>query len=458
MKKAITMALCAMTPVVLAGNVNEEVLKKIEMLQQQIEQQQVQIEALKTQLSTSEETVTDLVKAEVDTALETKGVAQVSDVGSVINLPSWIDAVDVSGNLQLKWERKEFESTSEDEEDEERFRSRIRLGGVWHNEAESWVIGLGLVTGDVEDCAPGDTADAPNTWSEADIFDAGDIRWDYAYAKHIFQDDLEGLAVLLGQTPFPYTASWAFFDQDIRPIGATAVYTRDCWSAMIGWYDVFNPQQDGGDADNAFESDAMLYALQLGWAGAVYDVDAQVAVAYYHYNEVTTANSPDDVELYGDALDDDYNFQILDLFVSGQTDVTEDVAVDMYGQVWVNVGADGEDGTGQLDAGMDPESEDVGWIIGLGACWGPWSLSYSYAAIGADSAPSPVVDNTFVTGGLAANTNVEAHSIAARYNMTEHASVGASAVIMESDEDYQYMDYAVSEESTLYTFDFIYDY
>ena len=94
-----------------------------------------------------------------------------------------IDQVKIKGDLRVRYERRDTEyENSDDDYARDRWRSRFRIGGVWKNKKEDWEVGAGLATG-------GSGATSTNdTWSDDEPFETGDIRLDYAYAKHKMND------------------------------------------------------------------------------------------------------------------------------------------------------------------------------------------------------------------------------------------------------------------------------
>ncbi|MFP3927588.1 MAG: putative porin [Desulfobacteraceae bacterium] len=159
-----------------------------------------------------------------------------------------IDNLTLKGDLRLRYERRDRNRPAGEEEDDarDRFRTRFRLGGIWQNDAENWEAGAGLATG----------SDGPTstnaTWSKNKHFETGDIRLDYAYAKHEFNDSFR---ITLGQHKNPYQTTWALWDGDVRPAGLTAQYEKGGLFLTAGGYDIY---QAGDDV-------SMMFSVKLGY-------------------------------------------------------------------------------------------------------------------------------------------------------------------------------------------------
>jgi len=124
-----------------------------------------------------------------------------------------------------------------------------------------------------------------------------------------------------------------------------------------------------------------------------------------------------------------YEWRIADLYAEGGMAVG-DAEVSVYGDLFMNFGADGARGTGQLGGTLDPDDEDMGWVLGAGLTMGPFSLGYAYAQVEADSLVAGLSD--FVFGFGVAATDIQGHVINVDYNVTDNCSVGFEADIYEA--------------------------
>ncbi len=411
MKKIIcAAALCATTLMALntasaATTTELEILEKLEYLQNKIAAQQEHITHLEDMQGKDD-----------------KGTASGSSAITLTNKA--IDQLKIKGDLRVRYERRDHDEPAGDNEGRDRWRSRFRIGGVWKNSAEKWEVGAGLATG-------GSSATSTNaTWSENDMFETSDIRLDYAYAKHKWED----FAITLGQQKDPFEKSWIFFDGDVRPAGLTLHYGKDSGVfATAGSYAV-RYYKTGSNGANT----AMLWHGQTGWQGKVGKASYLIAGGYQVYDGVFSNHEAPNI---------DYDFEIADLYAKVSLPVGS-AKLSFYGQVWTNLGAEGNDGQGMLGGTLNPEDEDMGWILGMDAKMGPVKLSYAYAVVEADSLYGDLKDQDFGDG--LSDTDVKGHKLGASYNISKNFSTAVTAQFYEANER------SDEEDVDLYQLDFKY--
>lgn len=402
---ALAMLFLAPQVVGAAEYTQEQILQEFESLKQKIQSQQEHIEKLQS-------IIDETMDKKIDAKVEEK-IAESAD-SKVTLANKFIDQLDIKGDLRVRYERREVE----DGTDRDRWRTRFRVGGVWKNLTESWEVGAGLATGGTEGTSTNDT------WGDASVFETGDIRLDYAYAKH----KVDAFAFTLGQQKNPYVATWLIWDGDLRPTGFTGQFAHDSgFFATAGAYGL-----ELIDGDNT----AMLYAGQVGYANKIGDVKLTVAAGYQHYDSVFSG---------AEAPNPDYDFQIGDLYA--KADIPFDkLTLSPYVQVWNNFGADGD--VSQAGGGLDPKDEDLGWVAGIDGKMGAFKLGYAYAVVGADSIVEGLKDADFGTG--AGDVDVKGHKISGAYSFTKNVSAAVTAMFYESDER------SIDEEADLYQFDINY--
>lgn len=385
----------------------EKILKELEYLKQKVQAQQQHIDQLQTIIN---ETMDKKIDAKVEEKMAKGGSSKIALANE------FIDQLEIKGDLRVRFERADVDGgTAQD-----RFRTRFRVGGVWKNKTESWEIGAGLATGGTSGTSTNDT------WGDAEPFETGDIRLDYAYAKHKMND----FTFTLGQHKNPYITSWLLWDGDLRPTGFTGHYAHEMGLfATLGAYGL-----ELIDKDNT----AMLYAGQVGYASAIGDVNLTLAAGYQHFDSVSsTAYAPNS----------EYDFEIGDIYAQADFSVGS-FKLSPYAQVWSNFGTDGDVGQGQLGGTLDPEDEDLGWVAGLNAKINQVKFGYAYAVVGADSLFEGLKDSDF--GYKADGVDVEGHKINLSYGFTKNVSAGITAMLYESDER------SDDEEVDLYQFDVVY--
>ena len=382
-----------------AGDYNQQqILKELEALKQKIKSQQDYIDHLTTLMN---ESMDEKIEAKVEEKIA-------ADQGSKIQLANaFIDQVKIKGDLRVRYERRdrtEPSGSTKSDKARDRYRTRFRLGGVWQNQTENWEIGAGLATGGSSGTSTNDT------WGDDSPFETGDIRLDYAYAKHKIND----VSLTLGQHKNPFVKSWLIWDSDLRPTGLTAHYVND--------FGVFVTL--GGYGVRLYDDDntAMMYAGQVGYKNKIKDVKLTVAAGYQHYDSIFSNNA---------APNPEYDFQIGDLYAKAEFKVGS-VKLSPYAQVWSNLGADGDAGEGQMGGILEPEDEDLGWVVGLGAKIAKVKLGYAYAIVGADSIYGELKNTDFGSG--ISTTDIKGHKISAFYDVTKNMSAGITAMLYEADE------------------------
>lgn len=310
----------------------------------------------------------------------------------------FIENLGINGDLRIRYEHAEKDIDNEDPVD--RWRQRFRLGMKWNNTAENWTIAAGLATG-------GDDATSTNhTYSDKKFFETGDIRLDYAYAEH----KIDAFKFIAGQQKNPFLTTWALWDSDVMPVGFTGQYQMDKFFMTLGGYDVRYIDNDV----------AYMYAIQ---AGAKLDF-VTAALGFYNYHRVD--------EILGlETLDKDYGYDILDFYVSSEIK-TDMVKISPYAHIFYNMGAEGEQGQSFLGGNLDPEDENMGWLVGVNTGIDKFSIAVDYTRIGADSCIAGLKDATF--GDALKSVDVQGFKIGLGYKVTQNFSLAATAYLYEAAE------------------------
>ena len=336
--------------------------------------------------------------------------------------------MELSGDLRIRYEYKEKDVDNEDPTD--RMRQRFRLGMKWNNPGENWKIAAGLATGG------SDATSTNDTLSDGSFFETGDIRLDYAYAEH----KMNNFKFIAGQQKNPFQTTWALWDSDVRPAGFTA--TMDLKPAFVtaGWYDVYY-------ADNDM---AQMEAIQ---AGLKTDIIAG-ALAFYNFHDDAPEIMGDFLtkEKFGrkttdedgntvyviDYMDPDYSYQIIDLYLKADIK-TDMLKISPHAQIFYNIGAEGEEGqsllSGEQKNGadlLDPEEENLGYLLGVKASIDKIKLGVEYASIGADACVPLLKDSDW--GSALQYVDVEGFKLGLGYALTKHCELNATAYLYEAKE------------------------
>jgi hypothetical protein len=340
----------------------------------------------------------------------------VSASAGTVATSDFIDKLELNGDLRVRYEQVAKDVDNEDKND--RWRQRFRLGMKFNNPEECWKIAAGLATGG------SDATSTNDTYSDDSFFDTGDIRLDYAYAEH----KMDAFKFIAGQQKNPWETTWLFWDSDVRPVGLTGQFTMDQFFLTAGAYDVKYIDKDV----------AYMYAVQ---GGAKTEM-ITAALGFYTYNRVDEIL---DAKVF-ETMDDDYSYDIIDFYVSA--DIKADpVKIKPYAQVWYNWGAEGEKGQSVI-AGLDPENENLGWIVGCETKIDKFSVSLDYAQVEADSVLQGLKDADF--GSQLNSTDVEGFKIGLGYSITKNFGLAAAAFLYEAKER------DLDQDPTTYQFDMNY--
>ena len=386
-----------------AGGNDDEIMRELELLRNKMAAQMERIEYLEGQID-----------KKVEEAVEKNGSSK------VVLANKFIDQLTLKGDLRVRYERRDKDLKGGGGEARDRWRTRFRVGGVWENMAEDWQVGAGLATGS------GDPTSTNDTWSETEAFETGDIRLDYAYAKHKLPNTM---SFTLGQHKNPYEASWVMWDSDVRFAGFTGKYGEKSGPFVtLGGYGA--KLVDGNNT-------AMLYAGQIGYNGKVGDAKYIIAAGYHAYDStfINDVNTDDELNL-GNIDPEQYDINVGDIY--GKVSFPAGPAkLSLYGQLWQNFGADGDAGESQEAnfTTQKPEDYDTGWVLGLDAKINQFKLGYAYAVVEADSLYGVLKDGDFGDGISSNGTNVKGHRVKLGYSFSKNWSAGLTWLNFEEDEE-----------------------
>jgi len=419
---AAALGLCLYLPgaALAGGNTsNEAILRELQDLRAQVSSQQAEIDMLKEQKAATPAEDMEYLKSKV-TAQQEHIEAIEAKKGFVMADNKFIDQITLKGDMRVRYEmrEKEYKEGKGTDITRERFRTRFRLGGVWDNKEENWQVGAGLATG-------GDDPTSTNdTWSENKPFETGNINLDYAYAKHTWND----FSMTLGQSENPYKSSWVFWDGDVRLAGMTLAYgQKEGVFATGGAYGAKLVQDD---------DTAMLYMGQAGYNGKFSEKGKfTVATGYQTYGN----------ELFNDAAVADFKLDSIDpnVYELSIGDIYGDVSfpagpakIKLYGQTWMNFGADGQIGQSQAGSSFTqtPGDNDLGWVLGAEAKINDFKVGYAYSMVEADSLFGYLSDSDFGDG--LSKTNKKGHRVQLGYSLSKNWSTDFTYLNFERLEDY----------------------
>ncbi len=317
---------------------------------------------------------------------------------AAVTASEFLKGLSINGDLKIRYDYQDTDKTGE--EALERLRTRFRLGMRWNNPEENWKIAAGLCTG-------GLNANSPQaTYSNEKTFETGDIRLDYAYAEH----KLDNLKFIAGQQKNPFATSFALWDSDVRPAGFTSGVDLNPVFITAGVYQARYIDKDI----------ARMEAVQV--SGKTDFMTA--AVAFYNYHRI-------DEYILKEGMDKDYTYQIVDFYVSGKI-AADPVVLTPYAQVFYNLGAKGEKGQSIQGGNLDPEEENIGYVVGMDAKIDRINLGIAWAQIGADSVMQDLKDSNF--GKAFGSTDAQGFKLKLKYALTRHFSLSGTAYLCEAKE------------------------
>ena len=397
---------------------DEELLRKIEAMQQQIQAQQTMLNQLRQQIQEQQQNTPTVVKAEVKTQMDERLSKQSAPL---ISLGKGIEGLSLVGDLRLRYEYADTDRDSQpDANYKSRFRHRVRVGGVWKNPTEEWEVGLGLEAGS------SDGTSANQSWNTSKVWESGSVYLDYAYAKHTFGDT--GLSLTLGQQKNPWTCGMVNFDGDLRPTGATLAWKNDLLFANIGAYNIRGDNSVTGSGSS--QDLANMYGGQIGMNWENDDLKALLAFGFFAYDDNTSEYQMGS---------DEANYQIGMAYgeLGGKIG---DVAVKGFAEVAMNFGADDDFSQGAAYgraptdlADYSPESNDLAWMLGVEAKFNRFKAKYAYAHIEGDSVPWFVSDSDFGSGALRSSrsVNVQGHTFGLTCDISKNFSIGGTVMLTD---------------------------
>jgi len=409
---AVALGCCLYLPTaVLAGGgkkASDDMARELQDLRDQLARQQAEIDMLKGQKAG-------------DPSLAGRVEALEKKKGYVMAKNEFIDQVTLKGDFRVRYEYLDYNMKNGGQDyDKERFRNRFRLGGIWQNKAENWVVGAGVATGDYNN--PTSTND---TWGTEAPFDHSEFNLDYAYAKHTWND----FNMTLGQMESPYVTTWAMYDPDVRFTGLTLAY-----GAKEG---VFATVSAYGAEEYALASDtntSMMYWGQVGYKNKFSEKGKYtLAVGYQMYDQEFINNDG----YTGNIDENQYGLSIGDLY-GDVTFPAGPVTLKLYGQVWMNFDADGAIGRSQAGSTFPetPDDNDMGWVLGLNGNVEQFHFGYAYAYIEADSLYGYLSDADFACTGTNKYNNDQGHRVNLGYDVTKNWAVDFNFFSVDRIEDF----------------------
>ena len=148
-------------------------------------------------------------------------------------------------------------------------------------------------------------------------------------------------------------------------------------------------------------------------------------------------------------LNSQAQFTIGDVYGQCNMEIDEGFKFQTHFHVALNFGADREGGTQLGQSGINPEDEDLAWLIGGKGSWGPIDFSLNYAHIEADSVLAPIKDSDFGdTAGMTV-TDVEGVKLSLKYIFSKSLTLGGTFMDLDEIE-------GITRDAQLYQLDLVY--
>ncbi len=387
---AASVAMTAFTAVA-----SDDMKAQLEELKNAYVKQQQEMQSMRQQIKDVESVHSEAIHKYIKDEIK----SEVSKQSSLLILNKHVTNLKIKGDLRLRYQREDKSAydkvTGErtGKETRDRFRQRVRVGAEWKT-TEGWTIGLGVATGDEDGSSTNDT------YGDEGVWDTGDLRLDYAFAKHSWDLGQDGTQTLiLGKMKNPFYTSKAFFDGDYRPTGVA--YQIETGSGIFATVGGFTVEQNNDGKD---ENDTTMYAAQVGYANDLF----KAAVAYYYYNNTDGSVAADDFDTT------DHTVELMDAIAEVYLKAG-DFKITPYAQFAINNEAD---------------DEDTAYMIGTKAKIGNFSFGYEYRHMEENAVPSVIMDSDF-TGGA----NYEGSVLSAKYAFSKNMTLGGKAYLTEEIND-----------------------
>jgi hypothetical protein len=356
-----------------------------------------------------------------------------------------IDGLRLTGDLRIRYEQADRHLTGGDDAakgdgDYSRFRSRLRLGGIWTNKTEEWEVGAGLATG--EDANARTTNE---TWGHSTYpFEKGDVFLDYAYARHVWDGPI---SLTVGQQRNPLVSTLVTWDPDINPKGFAAQYGDPKGKEYAGPFLTLGAycldylatgQRIGGDNQERWDDNVWMYVSQAGYAHKGKEFDALGLVGFsrvsdtYRNTAAAEWSKSDDPNNPWGGDDTGYGYQVGEAYGEVKVKVYG-IELRPYAHAAMNFGVDGNKTQAKNSAAgaVDPDDDNLAWMLGMDATRGKWSLGYGYARIEADAVFGPARESEFGYSAGLEDTDLQGHVIRMAYAPLKNLSLSANLYLLE---------------------------
>lgn len=313
-----------------------------------------------------------------------------------VKAADWASKVSLKGDVRLRFQAQKNDPGL----GRRRGRVRYRLGIV-AQPTSGWEVGAGLASG---------SSDLRSTNQSFDsTFSSKGINMDYAYAQYKLNDQFKAIGGKFKFANYLYTASDLMWDSDINPEGFSVNFTHNSelgstfansgiWLLEENGSSVQDPHMIYGQIGQRFGSDSVFGTL----AGTFYNISDNPVLGSFMTEGINS--DPNFGEIF--SLSGEIGHR--DLFGNGvRTSIVAE---------WVT----NSDTT---------TSEDTGYLIGVKAAKGSWSLAYNYADLAQNAWPDIFPDSDRFDG----LTGTKGHEVALTYAVMSNVAVGIDFYSVENE-------------------------
>ncbi len=309
---------------------------------------------------------------------------------------AWIDRLDFSGDLRLRYEeiRRETEAT------ESRARYRARFGVSTHF-SDNVEFVVGIASGAYNPVSRNVTIDG-ELLNEGIGIDLLYLDWTPVEGMHVFIGKMKNPLFRAGNIPLVWDGDW-------NPKGVALSYSKSYFFATLGSFMI---------EERSSSSDSILLAGQLGAKFGIGERATLTAgVGYFGYSN-TIGNKPfyhdrpkgNTVDLLGNYV---YEYKDIELFAQFDTKIGN-LPLSLFAHSARNNEVD------QQDIGIA-----YGAKLGSAKDKGQWEIAWGFQDIESDSVIGTFNNSDFGGGGTDAN----GHIFVARYVISKNTNVGGTLFI-----------------------------
>jgi len=319
----------------------------------------------------------------------------------------WYDHIDLTGDLRVR--NESFNIEGKKDRLRHRIRARLQITANVHDDV---VASIGLASGGDDPVSTNQSLDGG--------FSTKDIRLDLAFFTWK-PSSARGVSVTAGKMKLPFYTpgkTQLIWDSDLRPEGVTVGLKSKpsdvTLSLVMGGYWV--------DESSSFR-DAALLAAQADVKFGARTSRSFVRAGGGYFDYARLENHPtvfDASDSFGNSTNVDmtymYDYNLLEAFVELGTEMGSTPVV-VFGDYVTN---------------SDPDSNNVGWLIGarIGKTkrTGSWEVRYNYRKSEMDALLGVFTDSDFIGGG----TNGQGHKFSMDVQLAKRIKAGGTAFINES--------------------------